>query len=130
MMTARMISMTSIGGEVGSTPKPTTRISSPTAPQSPRPTPLERAPIQMAPSTTTNCSTMDIIRVPLPLNAPPTRSRLELGVDEVLEREDLVPFLLGEELSFVDDDVVQAAPRLVPFAGDLRALLVAEGRLE
>jgi len=40
MMTARMMSITSIGGEVGLTPKATTRTSSPTAPQRPRPTPL------------------------------------------------------------------------------------------
>ena len=66
MMTARMISMTSTGGEVGFTPKATTRISSPTAPQRPRPTPLERAPIQMAASTTTNCSAMEIVIPPPP----------------------------------------------------------------
>ncbi len=40
MMTARMISITSIGGDVGLTPKATTRISRPTAPHRPRPTPL------------------------------------------------------------------------------------------
>ena len=40
MMTARMISITSTGGEVGVTPNATTRTSSPTAPHKPRPTPL------------------------------------------------------------------------------------------
>ena len=40
MITARMISITSIGGEVGFTPNATTSTSSPTAPQSPSPTPL------------------------------------------------------------------------------------------
>ena len=40
MMTARMISITSIGGEVGAMPNATTRISRPTAPHRPRPTPL------------------------------------------------------------------------------------------
>ena len=40
MITARMISITSIGGEVGLTPKPTTSTSRPTAPHRPRPTPL------------------------------------------------------------------------------------------
>ena len=65
MMTARMISITSTGGEVGFTPNATTRTSSPTAPQRPRPTPLERAPIQMAASTTTNCSTIEIV-MPFP----------------------------------------------------------------
>ena len=40
MMTARMMSITSIGGEVGLTPKATTRTRSPTAPHRPRPTPL------------------------------------------------------------------------------------------
>ena len=40
MITARMISITSIGGEVGLTPNATTSTSSPTAPHRPRPTPL------------------------------------------------------------------------------------------
>jgi len=40
MITARMISITSIGGEVGVTPKPTISTRSPTAPQRPSPTPL------------------------------------------------------------------------------------------
>ena len=40
MMTARMISITSIGGEVGLTPNATTSTSRPTAPHRPRPTPL------------------------------------------------------------------------------------------
>ena len=40
MMTARMISITSIGGDVGATSKTTTSTSRPTAPQRPRPTPL------------------------------------------------------------------------------------------
>ncbi len=40
MITARMISITSIGGEVGLTPNATTSTSRPTAPHRPRPTPL------------------------------------------------------------------------------------------
>jgi hypothetical protein len=40
MMTARMMSMTSIGGEVGFTPNATMSTSRPTAPQRPSPTPL------------------------------------------------------------------------------------------
>ena len=40
MITARMISITSTGGDVGSTPKTATSTSSPTAPHRPRPTPL------------------------------------------------------------------------------------------
>src|SRR5262245_4127643 len=98
MMTARMMRITSIGGDVGMVPKTATRISSPTAPQRPRPTPLARAPIQMAASTTTNCSTMPIVM----------QSRLELRIDQVFERKDLVPLLLGEQLPLVHDDVVQA----------------------
>ena len=39
MMTARMISITSIGGDVGLTPNATTSTSRPTAPHRPRPTP-------------------------------------------------------------------------------------------
>ena len=40
MMTARMISITSIGGEVGVIPNTRTSTSNPTAPHRPRPTPL------------------------------------------------------------------------------------------
>src|SRR4029453_19270852 len=131
MMTARMMSITSIGGEVGVTPKPTTRISSPTAPQRPRPTPLKRAPIQMAASTTTNCRTIETVIAPLPAeSASPSGSLLELGIDQVLERKDLVPLLLGEELPLLHHDVVQALARHVAFVGDVGALLVAERRLE
>src|SRR4030095_13272762 len=131
MMTARMISITSIGGEVGFTPKTTIRISSPTAPHRPRPTPLERAPIQMAASTTTNCSTIEIVMSsPLGGASRGPGSLLELGADEVLEREHLVPLLLGEELPLLHDHVVQALARLVALLGDLAALLVAERGLE
>src|SRR5262245_57754895 len=130
MMTARMIRITSIGGEVGTTPKPATRTSSPTAPQRPRPTPLDRAPIQMAASTTTNWSTIEIVMSPRRRESASRGSLLELGVDEVLEREDLVPFLLGEELPLLHDDVVETLARLVPLVGDLGALLVAERGLE
>src|SRR4029434_7792565 len=97
----------------------------------PRPMPLERAPIQMAASTTTNCSAMEIVTLPPPgEDSRLRRSLLELRVDEVLEREDLVPLLLREELPLLHDDVVQALARLVTLVGDLRALLVAERRLE
>ena len=65
MITARMISITSTGGDVGFTPNATTRTSRPTAPHRPRPTPEKREPIQIAASTTTNCSTIDsVIGVP------------------------------------------------------------------
>ena len=40
MITARMISITSIGGDVGLTPNAATSTSRPTAPHRPRPTPL------------------------------------------------------------------------------------------
>ncbi|OQC05077.1 MAG: hypothetical protein BWX79_02363 [Alphaproteobacteria bacterium ADurb.Bin100] len=58
MMTARMMSMTSIGGDVGLMPKPATSTIRPTAPHRPKPMPEERAPIQMAARTTRNCRTM------------------------------------------------------------------------
>jgi hypothetical protein len=51
---------------------------------------------------------------------------LELGVDEVLEREHLVPLLLGEELPLLHDDLVQALAAYMTLVGDLGALLVAE----
>ena len=59
MITARMISMTSIGGDVGVMPKAPISTIRPTAPQRPRPMPEDRAPIQMAASTTKNCKTID-----------------------------------------------------------------------
>ncbi len=40
MITARMMSITSTGGDVGLTPNATTRTRRPTAPHRPRPTPL------------------------------------------------------------------------------------------
>src|SRR5262249_35213987 len=99
MMTARMISITSIGGEVGFTPKTATRTRRPTAPQRPRPTPLDRAPIQMAASITTNCKKIETVMTSLLGGISRFGgSLLELGIDEVLERENLVPFLLAEEL--------------------------------
>src|SRR5215831_1754891 len=58
--------------------------------------------------------------------ATASSSLLELGVDEILKREDLVPFLLGEELLLLHDDVVEALAGLVAFPGNLGALLVAE----
>src|SRR6185436_10131221 len=122
MMTARMMSITSMGGEVGLTPKPTTSTSKPTAPHRPRPTPLERAPIQMAASTITNSTTIVMLMW--------SSSLLELRADEVLEGEDLVPFLLGEQLALLHDDLVQALARRVSFVRDVRALLVAERGLE
>src|SRR5262245_33537503 len=108
MMTARMISMTSMGGEVGTTPNATTRTRRPTAPQRPSPTPLERAPIQMAASTTTNCSAIETVTSAPRCACAASGSLLELRTDQVLEREDLVPLLLGEELPLVHDDVVEA----------------------
>src|SRR5262245_38528862 len=102
MMTARMMSITSIGGEVGLTPKPTISTSSPTAPHRPRPTPLYRAPIQIAASTTMNCRTIDSVTISLPSDRAPTRRLLfELRADQVLEREHFVPFLLREQLALL-----------------------------
>ena len=74
MMTARMMSITSIGGDVGLTPKTATSTSSPTAPHRPSPTPEKRAPIQMAASTTTNCRTMEsVMDVSRSVEAAPMR---------------------------------------------------------
>src|SRR5690606_19457481 len=115
----------------GLTPKATTRMRRPTAPHRPRPTPLERAPIQMAARTTANCRTIDsVISGSLSWPAKGGRSLLELGRDEVLEGEDLVPLLLREELPLRHDDLVQALARLVALARDLGALLVAQRGLE
>src|SRR4029450_1100268 len=73
----------------------------------------------MAASTTTNCRTIEVVTL-----------LLELGADQVLERKDLVPLLLAEELPLLDDDLVQALARHVALVGNLRALLVAERGLE
>ena len=79
----------------------------------------------MAASTTTNCMKIDSVMFLLPGGAVlPQTSLLELGRDQVLEREDLVPFLLREELPFLHYDGVQALARLVALSGSLRALLV------
>src|SRR4030095_16199184 len=84
----------------------------------------------MAASTTTNCTTMEIVIAPPRRARLPSGSLLELRVDEVVEREHLVPLLLGEELPLLHDDLVQALAGLVAFVGDLGTLLVAEGGLE
>ena len=51
-ITAMMISIALTGGSPGSSPKPKTRTSVPTPPQSPRPIPPERTPRAMKPITT------------------------------------------------------------------------------
>ena len=78
MITARMISITSIGGEVGATPNTTTSTSSPTAPHSPSPRPLVRAPIQIAARTTTNSSTIETFIGSLPAGGVPYCSNFGL----------------------------------------------------
>src|SRR5512139_1092162 len=91
MITARMISITSTGGDVGLTPNATISTKRPTAPHRPRPTPDERAPIQIAASTTANCRTIESVMVILLLAREPRDwLLLELRVDQVLEREHLV----------------------------------------
>src|SRR5664279_5642510 len=131
MITARMISITSIGGDVGLIPNATTSTSSPTAPHSPRPTPLYRAPIQMAASTTMNCRKMDNVIMVLPgAAAAPDALLLEFRADQVFEREHLVPLFLRQQPLLADDDLVQRLAGLVAFARDLRALLVAQRRLQ
>ena len=54
VITAMMISMTSIGGELGCNLKPKTRMTNPRPPASPIPIPLNLAPTKIQPSTTAN----------------------------------------------------------------------------
>src|SRR5262245_44597825 len=54
IMTARMISITSIGGLVGVWPKTYVSTNTPKLPHNPRPTPPYRLPIKMQASTTAN----------------------------------------------------------------------------
>src|SRR5215813_2444418 len=54
IMTARMISITSIGGLVGARPKTYVSTKTPKLPHNPRPTPPYRLPIKMQASTTAN----------------------------------------------------------------------------
>src|SRR5215471_19264277 len=54
IMTARMISMTSIGGLVGARPNTYVSTKTPKLPHNPRPTPPYRLPITMQASTTAN----------------------------------------------------------------------------
>ena len=61
MITARMISITSMGGEVGVMPNAPMSTVNPTAPQRPKPMPEDRAPIQMAASTTMNCKNIETV---------------------------------------------------------------------
>src|SRR5262249_43765080 len=62
--------------------------------------------------------------------AAASSSLLELGVDEILKREDLIPFLLGEKLLLLHDDVVEALTRLVAFSRKLGTLPVTQRGLE
>ena len=57
-MTDTIISMTSIGGAVGSRPKPNVRIAKPAPPRTPKPIPPKRAPIMMATRTKNNCTSI------------------------------------------------------------------------
>ena len=59
-----------------------------------------------------------------------TRLLLELRVDQVVVREDLVPLFLREHLLFVDDEFMQGLAGEEAFASDVRAGLVAEVGLE
>src|SRR5262245_46350017 len=53
-----------------------------------------------------------------------------LGIDQVLEREDLIPLPLRQQFAFPYHDLVQRFSILITLAGDLRALLVTELRLK
>src|SRR5258705_709075 len=55
---------------------------------------------------------------------------LELGIDQVLERKDLVPLLLAEKLFLLHDNVVEAFTRLESFSRKLGTLLIAQRGLE
>src|SRR5258708_7100907 len=55
---------------------------------------------------------------------------LELGIDQVVERKDLVPLLLAEKLFVLHYNVVEAFTRLDSFSRKLGTLLIAERRLE
>ena len=59
-MTAMMINIALIGGSPGSSPKPKTRTTVPTPPQSPSPIPPDRTPRAMKPMTTSPSSAIRI----------------------------------------------------------------------
>src|SRR5215475_8195162 len=76
IMTARMISMTSIGGLVGVWPKTYVSTKTPKLPHNPRPTPPYRLPIKMHASTTANSKQLTKVSIgnsfpypPAPLDA-------------------------------------------------------------
>jgi len=54
----------------------------------------------------------------------------QVGIDQPLEREHLVPFFLGQQLALEHHDLVQRLSLPVTFARDLSALLVTEQRFE
>src|SRR4249920_2302409 len=78
IMTARMISITSIGGLVGARPKTYVSTKTPTLPHNPRPTPPYRLPRKMHASTTANSSQIRMVSIghsfPYP-PAPPDAKR-------------------------------------------------------
>src|SRR5262245_54578364 len=78
IITARMISMTSIGGLVGVWPKTYVSTKTPKLPHNPRPTPPYRLPIKMQASTTTNSRQLTKVSIghsfPYP-PAPPDAKR-------------------------------------------------------
>src|SRR5262245_39576783 len=65
-MTARMISITSIGGLVGARPKTYVSTKTPKLPHNPRPTPPYRLPIKMHASKTANSSQISTVSISLP----------------------------------------------------------------
>ena len=120
MMTARMISSTSTGGDVGVTPKTTISTSSPTPPHRPRPTPENRAPIQIAASTTTNCRTIEPVMAPLASSARGASDYCSnFGLIRFSNENTSSHFSCVEELPLLDDDVVQRLAGLVALARDL-----------
>src|SRR5262245_62063378 len=72
IMTARMISMTSIGGLVGVWPKTYVSTKTPKLPHNPRPTPPYRLPIKMHASTTANSRQFTKVSIGRSFSFPPT----------------------------------------------------------
>src|SRR5882672_933192 len=72
IMTARMISITSIGGLVGARPKMYVSTKTPKLPHNPRPTPPYRLPRKMHPSNTANSSQISTVSIGHSFPYPPT----------------------------------------------------------
>jgi hypothetical protein len=116
-----MISITSIGGDVGFTPKRHQHEQAHRAPQA-QPTPRSGA----HPDRGEHDHELQERWIASCVPRAALRLLLELRADQVLEREHLVPLLLRQQLALLDDDLVQRLAGLVALARDLRALLVAE----